>query len=157
MRRKGSRPSHADVLRQNDVSTKWYAAMAGKPVPESLLNNKAAPKARVSRMKTGESEADILKAVYAYLKHHPKMAVLGRYNSGTFRDGNRYIRSNTMRGQSDLQGTLKDGRTIAVEVKSAKGKLMPHQKEYLDAIIAAHGVAFCCHSLDQCIAEMGKI
>jgi len=152
-----TRISFADQLRANDAALKFYGKFTGKEVPGKWLNNKAMPKPRVRRLAEGMSEAEILKACIAYLKKHPSVRMCWRQNSGTFKEGSRYIRANTARGMSDIMGVLRDGRTLAVEVKSAGGVLADHQKKFIDDIAKAGGVSFCCHSIDECIEFMGKI
>ena len=100
------------------------------------------------------SEAEILKEILYLLKRHPKVAMCWRQNSGTFQERNRdgsvrYIRANTQRGMSDIMGTLKDGRTLAIEVKSRTGRMRPGQEEFLQQIRAAGGVAGVCRSVED--------
>jgi hypothetical protein len=100
------------------------------------------------------TEAQILKAVMALLKRHPKVAQCWRQNSGTFQERNRdgsvrYIRANTAKGMSDIMGVLKDGRTLAIEVKSATGRMRPGQEEFLATIRHAGGVAGVCRSVED--------
>jgi hypothetical protein len=90
----------------------------------------------------------------ALLKRHPKVASCWRQNSGTFQERNRdgsvrYIRANTQRGMSDIMGVLKDGRTLAIEVKSATGRMRPGQEEFLATIRQAGGVAGVCRSVED--------
>jgi hypothetical protein len=86
--------------------------------------------------------------------------VCWRQNSGTFQERNRdgsvrYIRANTARGMSDIMGTLKDGRTLAIEVKSRTGRMRPGQKEFLASIRDAGGVAGVCRSVDDAVRLLG--
>jgi hypothetical protein len=96
----------------------------------------------------------------ALLRHHPKVASHWRINSGTFaernRDGStRYIRANTAKGMSDIMGVLKDGRTLAIEVKSRTGRMRPGQEEFLQTIRQAGGVAGVCRSVDDAVRLLG--
>lgn len=88
----------------------------------------------------------------ALLKRHPKVAKVWRQNSGTFqmKHGNktRYVRANTARGMSDIMGILKDGRTLAIEVKSRTGKIHAHQQDFLETIAAAGGIAFVARDVE---------
>lgn len=45
-------------------------------------------------------------------------------------------------GMSDFIGILKNGRFIAIETKSEKGKLTALQAKFLDEVKANHGHAF---------------
>lgn len=100
-----------------------------------------------------ESEADILKAIMRLLKHHPKVAKVWRQNSGTFAlqygPKTHYFRANTARGMSDIMGILKTGKMIALEVKSAKGRVSEHQEEFLQQIRDGGGIAAVVRSVDD--------
>jgi hypothetical protein len=85
---------------------------------------------------------EVLKA----LRAHPTVAWCERMNSGMARVGNRYIRFGWA-GCSDLLGMLRDGRILAVEVKSSSGKLRPAQAVFLDRVNAAGGVGFMARDL----------
>ena len=95
-----------------------------------------------------------MRAILQLLRRHPKVAMCWRQNSGTFQERNRdgsvrYIRANTARGMSDIMGTLKDGRTLAIEVKSRTGRMRPGQEEFLQHIRDAGGVAGVCRSVED--------
>jgi hypothetical protein len=140
-----------------------YAALSGKPVRQ--IDIPPEPKKRVKREpapaeQREPSEAEILRAIVQLLKRHPKVAMSWRQNSGTFQERNRdgsvrYIRANTQRGMSDIMGTLKDGRTLAIEVKSRTGRMRPGQEEFLQQIRDAGGVAGVCRSVDDVVRLLG--
>ncbi|MFZ4697986.1 MAG: VRR-NUC domain-containing protein, partial [Phycisphaerales bacterium] len=144
MTERGRRTLREQMLR-NQKTESLYAALSGKPVRE--IDIPPEPKKRAPAKPSGEpSEADILRAIMALLKRHPRVAQCWRQNSGTFaernRDGStRYIRANTARGMSDIMGVLRDGRTLAIEVKSRTGRMRPGQEEFLQTIRQAGGVA----------------
>ena len=113
---------------------------------------------RAPRKPSGEiSEAAILKAIMALLKRHPKVARVWRQNSGTFREGNRWIRANSARGMADIMGVLKDGRTLAIEVKSRLGIVHAHQHEFLNSISTAGGIAFVARSIDDVLNKLREL
>jgi hypothetical protein len=148
-----------ETIQANQKSMDLYAAMSGKPRVEFELPPE--PKRRAPAKPSGEpSESDILRAIMALLRHHPKVASYWRQNSGTFaernRDGStRYIRANTARGMSDIMGVLRDGRTLAIEVKSRNGRMRPGQEEFLQTIRQAGGVAGVCRSVDDAVRLLG--
>jgi len=148
-----------EIMLANQKSEALYAALAGKPVRE--IDIPPEPKKRAAaKPSTEPSEADILRAIMALLKHHPRVAQCWRQNSGTFaernRDGStRYIRANTQKGMSDIMGVLRDGRTLAIEVKSRTGKMRPGQEEFLQTIRQAGGVAGVCRSVDDAVGLLG--
>jgi hypothetical protein len=148
-----------ETIMANQKSMDVYAAMSGKPRVEFDIPPE--PKKRAPAKPSGEpSEAQILRAIMALLRHHPKVASYWRQNSGTFaernRDGSvRYIRANTAKGMSDIMGVLKDGRTLAIEVKSRTGRMRPGQEEFLQTIRQAGGVAGVCRSVDDARRLLG--
>jgi hypothetical protein len=158
MTERGRRTLREQMLR-NQKTEALYAALSGKPARELPIPPE--PKKRAPAKPSAEpSEADILRAIMALLKRHPRVAQCWRQNSGTFaernRDGStRYIRANTQKGMSDIMGVLKDGRTLAIEVKSRVGKMRPGQDEFLQTIRQAGGVAGVCRSVDDAQRLLG--
>jgi len=162
MTERGRRTLREQMLR-NQATENLYAALSGKPARE--LPIPAEPKKRVKREpapaeQRQPSEAEILRAILQLLKRHPKVAMSWRQNSGTFQERNpdgsvRYIRANTQRGMSDIMGTLKDGRTLAIEVKSRTGRMRPGQEEFLQTIRQAGGVAGVCRSVEDAMKLLG--
>ena len=74
-----------------------------------------------------------------------------RNNIGVCKDerGN-YIRYGVCNpGGSDLIGWTKDGRFLAVEVKSAKGRLTATQESFLKNVNEAGGVGICARSVQD--------
>jgi hypothetical protein len=146
MTERGRRTLREQMLR-NQQTEALYAALSGKPARELPIPPE--PKKRAPAKPSGEpSEADILRAIMALLKHHPRVAQCWRQNSGTFaernRDGStRYIRANTAR------------RTLAIEVKSRIGRMRPGQEEFLQTIRQAGGVAGVCRSVDDAVRLLG--
>jgi len=142
-----------EKMLRNQATMDLYAAMNNKP--RVLLDIPPEPAKRGPRKPSGQpTEAQILKAVMALLKRHPKVAQCWRQNSGVFQERNRdgsirRIRANTQRGMSDIMGVLKDGRTLAIEVKSATGRMRPGQEEFLATIRQAGGVAGVCRSVED--------
>jgi penicillin-binding protein-related factor A (putative recombinase) len=61
---------------------------------------------------------------------------------------NTYIPSHAP-GVADILGVLPGGRFLAVEVKSPKGRVSPHQQQFIDSINQAGGMAFVAHSIDE--------
>jgi hypothetical protein len=158
MTERGRRTLREQMLR-NQKTEALYAALSGKPARELPIPPE--PKKRAPAKPSAEpSEADILRAIMQLLKRHPRVAQCWRQNSGTFaernRDGStRYIRANTQKGMSDIMGVLKDGRTLAIEVKSRVGKMRPGQDEFLQTIRQAGGVAGVCRSVDDAQRLLG--
>ena len=155
MTERGRRTLREQMLR-NQQTEALYAALSGRPARELPIPPE--PVKRGPRKPSAEpSEAEILRAILAMLRRHPKVALCWRQNSGTFQERNRdgttrYIRANTQRGMSDIMGALMDGRTLAIEVKSRTGRMRPGQEEFLATIRQAGGVAGVCRSVEDAIA-----
>ena len=137
--------------RENDQALNFSAASFGKgptfpvePVPE------AAPKRRPSR----GPEADVLSAVLKALSLHPAVAWVRRINTGAFEVGTgparRFVRFG-FPGCSDVLGQMKDGRLLAVECKSAVGKLSPEQQRFIEVVRENGGVAGMARSVDDAL------
>ncbi len=99
-------------------------------------------------------ERDVLKAVWHYLAHHPRVAWVTRLNSGTVmadfgKDGVHPLRMNYKRGISDLIGQLKTGQFLACEVKREGAALMDHQREFLNEVLRNGGVAFVARCIED--------
>ncbi len=149
------RLSAREIMIQNQKALDMYAFMSGKPPIK--LNIPPEPKKRKPAQPSGNpTETQILKAVLGLVRRHPRVAFAYRVNSGTFaernRDGStRYVRANTQRGMTDIGGTMKDGRSIYIEVKSATGRVQRHQQEFIDRCRAAGAVAGVVRSVEDAI------
>ena len=156
---RGRRTLREQMLR-NQQTEALYAALSGKPARELPIppEPKRRPKREPSPTEQRQpSEAEILRAIIQLLHRHPRVAKVWRQNSGTFQERNRdgtvrYVRANTARGMSDIMGILRDGRTLAIEVKSRTGRMRPGQEEFLASIRAAGGVAGVCRSVEDAVA-----
>ena len=158
-RRAPARKSIREVKQENQRALDFYAFMSDRPrividIPEKRERAPAAPRQHAS-------EAEVLKAVMALLKRHPKVAMCWRQNSGTFAERNsdgstRYVRANSQRGMSDIMGTMRDGRVLAVEVKSQTGRVQPHQQEFLYQVRKAGGVAGVVRSVEDAVALLAS-
>jgi hypothetical protein len=150
-----------EVMTDHQRTEDTLAALWGKPRRE--LPIPAEPKKRAPAKPSGEpTEAEILRAIIQLLHRHPRVAQCWRQNSGTFQERNRdgstrYIRANTAKGMSDIMGILKDGRTLAIEVKSRTGRMRPGQEEFLQTIRQAGGVAGVCRSVEDAQRLLGDV
>ena len=150
------KPAKQITKREIAAIHSFYAPAFGKEAPDVP----AARAPRVAKPRTEPSEAEILKAIMALLKRHPKVAKVWRQNSGTarYQYGNKtsFVRFNSARGMSDIMGILKTGRTLAIEVKARKGIVHEHQQQFLDDINAGGGLAFVARSVDDVINYLGE-
>lgn len=126
-----------------------------------LFDPPAQPKRRrpgtVRRVEPTESA--IQKQIIDALRMHPAVKRLDRINTGAGRfaraDGGagRFVRYGR-RGQSDLDGRMRDGRQIAIEVKrpSTRNKATADQLEYLQEIRESGGLAGVAWSVEIALA-----
>lgn len=57
-------------------------------------------------------------------------------------------------GSSDLIGWTRDGRFLAIEVKSAKGRLTDEQRNFGEQVEAAGGIFIVGRSVEQVLEEL---
>ncbi len=68
--------------------------------------------------------------------------------------GGGYRRFRGLRGVSDILGVLDDGRILAVEVKTATGRLSPHQRTFLDEVCWRGGLALVVRDVKELDAAL---
>ena len=137
------RPSLRETIAKNQASMDLYAALSGKPRVE--LTMPPEPVKRAPRAKPAErrgTEADVMKAVHAYLRVHPRVAWFMRINSGAVSDGDRHVVFYRLwmrglgvrsKGMSDYLGMLDDGRLFLLECKRpGLRKATQEQQELLE-------------------------
>lgn len=76
-----------------------------------------------------------------------------RQDTGAYKapDG-RLIRYGLCKGSSDVIGVAKDGRFLAVEVKTETGRVSPEQVAFLDAVRRAGGRAGVARSVADALS-----
>ncbi len=91
---------------------------------------------------------------------------LFRNHVGTIRDENGRVHTfGLIKGSSDLIGWTEMevtpdmvGQTVsvftAIEVKSPKGRVSPHQQNFIDRVNASGGIAFVARSADEAIRSL---
>lgn len=86
------------------------------------------------------------------------LSMLGIYawrnNTGALRNKKDRLVRYGKPGSSDIIGILPDGRFLAVECKTNKGKLSPGQKLFLEEIRNNNGVAIIAHSSDELMDQI---
>lgn len=60
----------------------------------------------------------------------------------------------SLKGVSDIIGILPDGRFLAIEVKSAKGKPTKEQTAFINKINSKNGLAFVAYSLEDVFEKL---
>jgi hypothetical protein len=76
-----------------------------------------------------------------------------RQDTGAYKapDG-RLIRYGLCKGSSDVIGVAPSGQFLAIEVKTATGRVSPEQTAFLDAVRRAGGRAGVARSVDEALA-----
>lgn len=93
-------------------------------------------------------ESEVLAAVLAALRAHPRVGFVERMNSGMMKKGPHYVRFGFV-GCPDILGMLKDGRFLAVEVKRPKGHVTEDQIKFLSMVGWFGGLGFVAFSADD--------
>lgn len=110
-------------------------------------------------------EADVLRACLDWLALHKIMSWRNN-TTGVYDPTRKRFRAFAgLRGVADILGCVSrshggGGRLLAVECKSATGKLSPDQESFLDAVRAAGGLAFVVRDvceLEAALAAEGVI
>ena len=146
---KGYREKREDAQRAMD----FHAKMAGKD-PVQLAVPLPPKRARTVAGSDGRPlEREIQRDVLGFLKHHPKVAFVGRFNRGKFsaeRNGKRqFYAMNTIPGFPDVHGMLKSGVPFYFEAKRPGENPTPVQQDFLD-LAAKHGAL---SGVVRCIAD----
>jgi hypothetical protein len=94
-------------------------------------------------------EGAVVKACLEYLEIYG--AFVWRNNTGALKDKRERPVFFGKPGSSDILGLLPGGRFIAVECKSAKGKLSEKQKEFLANVEEMGGLTIVARSVDDVI------
>ena len=102
-----------------------------------------------------EKESDIIKVILEYLAYNNIFS--WRNNTGAFpietgAGKRRYFRAG-IPGMSDILGVLPDGRILAIEVKTVKGRVSPLQNAFITVINRYGGLAFVARSIEDVEAE----
>jgi hypothetical protein len=98
-------------------------------------------------------ESLVVKAVLAALELHAGVAWAQRMNVVSQRIDQRYVRAGFV-GLSDIIGQMMDGRFLAIECKSAKGRLTDDQAAFLDTVRRHGGVAFMARAVEDVWREL---
>ena len=118
------------------------------------------------------SEGSVQAAVLGYLRLDRRVAWVQRFNTGAHvtaetgangKPKRRFIRY-AFPGCADLLGQLRDGRFLAVEVKTRTGRVSPAQEAFLATVARHGGVAVLARSIEDvrrtldlaCDADAGR-
>lgn len=79
---------------------------------------------------------------------------LARYRKG---GQETVVRYGLAPGSSDLIGWTADGRFLALEVKTPKGRLSDTQAAFLDAVNRAGGIGACVRTPEEALRAIGAV
>lgn len=160
------RPTLRETIAKNQQTMDLYAALSGKPRVE--LTMPPEPVKRAPRAKPDEprgTEADVMKAVHAFLRVHPRVAWFMRINSGAVSDGDRHVVFYRLwmrglgvrsKGMADYLGQLDDGRLFLLECKRpGLRKATPEQQELLEFCRWHGGLAAVVQSVEDVAEVLG--
>lgn len=95
-------------------------------------------------------ESDIMRACMLALSEAG--CLIWRNNTGVLPDRQGVpIRFGLCVGSSDLIGITPDGRFLAIETKTAKGRIRPEQQRFIDAVRAKGGIAGIARSPEDAL------
>jgi len=174
-RRAAKREDLRDTIARNMRILGALAKSAGKPAPElqrSLVMK--AKRTMAPRVDDGTYEATIQRDIIAFLRKHPKIAIVERHNSGTalevdMRGQKRFIAYNTVfkvqgvrMRKSDIDCQLINGKRLCIEVKRTgwthpRNQREIEQENYINHVLAATGYAMFATSVAEVEAYLGGI
>lgn len=108
-----------------------------------------------SKSKSTRLEKDIEREILTWLNLQPRCKAWKNKSQGTFDPTKGIFRRNggafTEKGTSDILGIYR-GKMLCIEVKSAKGRLRPEQKEFLQRMADLGAVCMMARSLEDVIS-----
>ena len=106
------------------------------------------------------TEHQVQAAILRYLEVSPRVAWAERMNTGAIKipaanGRDRFVRFG-FPGCSDVIGMLKDGRLLAIEVKSKTGRVTDEQQKFLNLVAENKGVSLIARSVDDVMSVIEK-
>ena len=98
------------------------------------------------------TEAELLRQILLAIGSRPDVR-LWRKNVGAAMSGGRFIRFGTP-GAADLLGLLQGGRFLAIEVKSATGRLTPEQRAWGEMVQRFGGTYLVVRSVEEAVSAV---
>lgn len=103
------------------------------------------------------NEGDIQTAILNYLVGELNLFVWRNNTTGVFDPKTNSFRSlgtYSLKGVADILGILPNGKLLAIEVKTAKGRVSKHQKNFIQRVNKSGGVAFVARSVQAVKKEI---
>jgi penicillin-binding protein-related factor A (putative recombinase) len=105
------------------------------------------------------SERDIERAILTWLSYQPECKVWKNKSTGTYDPVRKaFRRSNdkfSQKGTSDILG-IWQGRMLCIEVKSAKGRLSPEQRQFLHEMSSLGAFCMVARSLQDVVDALAS-
>lgn len=90
-----------------------------------------------------------MRAVLTFLHYDPRVADAWRNNTGAVKlDDARFVRFGR-KGNADIEGYTRDGRYLAMECKTVKGRATPEQAAFITRAKAHRAIAGIVRSVDD--------
>ena len=109
------------------------------------------------------SESSIQAAILRFLRVCRAVAWAERFNTGAMKQETKDARTGKLKrrfvrfafpGCSDILGQMKDGRFLAIEVKTSTGRATEEQEAFLQRVAEHGGVAILARSLGDVVERM---
>ena len=153
MKRTFFKPSLAQKIRANQAALDLYASASDKPKMD--IGAKPKQVRRAPERSEKPLEKDIQAAILQYLRLHPKIAFVGRFNSGAIQGEHngqtRFIQFNSIRGFPDIHGMLRGGKALYIEVKRPGGKPTTDQEQFMNHATKHGAAGLIAYSLEDVI------
>lgn len=146
------KPTLAETVAANRRTLHFLDFCAGKePRKFTELNCDKPKKPRAKKQPSAlkVSEHDIQTAILDYLKAHPGVCWVARFNSGVMVQDGRYTAFNGLKGCPDIMGMKVGGAFFGIEVKSQTGKATPAQLEFINNTVKGGGLAGIARSIED--------
>jgi penicillin-binding protein-related factor A (putative recombinase) len=122
-----------------------------------MIRNKKVPRAILKLKPQVRKEKDIEQEILLWLNYQKGCFAWKNKSMGTFNAKRGVYLKPTHRfsekGSSDILG-IWQGYMLCIEVKSEKGRLMPHQAVFLDRMHELGAIAFVARSLEDVKAHL---
>jgi hypothetical protein len=151
--RKIARKSIRQTVAENQATLDFMSRLAGGDGHVNKVIFKEPRKRVIKGPAVYPSEAEVQKSILQYLRGHPMVGWVGRFNSGAFIESygghDRYIQANSVKGCSDILGMMKGGIFFAIEVKSHNGRVTVDQNNFILKVLEGGGYAGIARSIDD--------
>lgn len=114
----------------------------------------------VSKPRSTPSEREIERAILTWLNYQPKTKAWKNKSTGTYDPIKKCFRRSSdpfsQKGTADILG-IWHGKMICIEVKSAKGRLTPEQKLFLQDMASLGAICLVARSLQDVLTSFEEL